>query len=468
MDRAVSVIETSLLRFSRCQLEVQSMARIPGWIGFSLLIGAVACSPAGPVAPGPGPTQPAAPLPDPHRDIRIGVVQAADSVAVGSAADFSVIDRSTRRELASGSNGAAMVTRGATGYRVRLGTTVAESSGPVHVTSASGVVTINGQPYRGSAEVRANSAGTLAGINEVAIEQYLYGVVPRELGPNVFPEIEAQKVQAIAARTYSVAYLGRRAADGYDLRATVDDQVYGGRSAEHPVSSSAVDATRGIVASRDGKLILARYSSTSGGHTGDNEESFAEAPVPYMRGVPDMPPTAGPTFVPTLEAFRSAPYITDFRNPPAPFDPDRPRYHRWTVEWSPAELTSMISTFAQRNVGLVREIRVVDRGPSGRIKTVEFMTDSGSFPASMLVIRSALRYVNHTGAFVNLPSTLFFIEPVERNGSRVPGSFRVYGGGFGHGTGMAQVGAVLMARAGKTYEQILKHYYTGIDLVRAY
>lgn len=445
------------------------MVRYPGWVGLSLVLGSLACSARSPVAPLPEPDPPGAPLPDMERDVRIGVVQAADSVAVGSTGVFTVTERGTNRVLASGSNAAAVVTRaaGGAGYRVRLGNAVAESANPVRVTSGSGV-TINGQQYRGSAEVGVNSAGTLAGINEVPVEQYLYGVVPRELGPNVFPEIEAQKVQAIAARTYTVAYLGRRAADGYDLRATVDDQVYGGRSAEHPVSTAAVDATRGIVMRHGGKLIIARYSSTSGGHTADNEESFAENPVPYMRGVPDMPPTAGAIYVASLEAFKSAPYITDFRKPPAPFDPDRPRYHRWMVEWSPAELTSMISTFAKRNVGLVRAIEVIQRGPSGRIVTAEFVTDSGSFRASNLAIRSALRYVNHTGAFVNLPSTLFFVEPVEQDGAAVPGSFRVYGGGFGHGTGMAQVGAVLMARAGRGYEQILRHYYTGIELSRAY
>lgn len=447
------------------------MARLSGWVGLSLALVALACSPPRTVAPRPDPG-PVQPLPEVEREVRIGIVQAADSVAVGSAGDFIVVERATSRILASGSNGAAIVTRiagsGAPRYRVRLRTVTAESSSPVHVTSTSKVVTINGQQYRGSAEVRVSSAGTLAGINEVPVEQYLYGVVPRELGPNVFPETEAQKVQAIAARTYTVAYLGRRAADGYDLRATVDDQVYGGRAAEHPVSTAAVDGTRGLVMSRGGRLIIARYSSTSGGHTANNEESFAENPIPYMRGVPDMPATAGSTFVPTLEAFKSAPYITDFRKPPARFDPDRPRYHRWMVEWSTAELTSMISAFAKRNVGLVREIRVVERGPNGRIMTAEFVTDSGSFRASMLAIRSALRYVNHTGAFVNLPSTLFFTEPVMRDGTVVPGSFRVYGGGFGHGTGMAQVGAVLMARAGKKYPEILQHYYTGIELIRAY
>src|SRR5688500_1791271 len=171
-----------------------------------------------------------------------------------------------------------------------------------------------------------------------------------------------------------------------------------------------------------------------------------------------MPPTAGQTYVASLEAFKSSPYITDFRKPPAPFDLDRPRYHRWMVEWTPAELTSMISAFATRNVGLVSELKVLERGPSGRVVSMEFVSDSGSFPASMGVIRQALKYVNPSGAFVNLPSALFFSEPVTQGGEVVPGSFRVYGGGFGHGAGMAQVGAVLMAKAGKNYEEILRHF----------
>lgn len=453
------------------------MARLSGWIGLSVALAALACSPPRTVAPrlpvpaGPEP-QPVQPRPQVEPVVRIGVVQAAESIAIGAAGNFTVWECETGRAIGTGTEGAATVVRGGSGteaYRVRIGGSVSGSAGPVCVGSTTGpIVTINGQPYLGTAEVRVNSAGSLAGINRVVIEQYLYGVVPRELGPNVFPEVEAQKVQAIAARTYTVAYLGRRAADGYDLRATVDDQVYGGVAAHHPVSTAAVDATRGLVMSHDGELIIARYSSTSGGHTANNEESFAENPIPYMRGVPDMPPTAGGPYVASLEAFKTAPYITDFRQPPAPFDPDRPRYHRWMVEWSPAELTSMISAFARRNVGLVREIRVVERGPSGRIMTAEFLTDSGSFRASNLAIRSALRYVNHTGAFVNLPSTLFFIEPVMQNGSAVPGSFRVYGGGFGHGTGMAQVGAVLMARGGKKFPEILEYYYTGIELTRVY
>ena len=73
-----------------------------------------------------------------------------------------------------------------------------------------------------------NGRGTLAGINELPMEEYLYGVVPRELSPVTYPEPEAQKAQAVAARTYAHANLGKRWSEGFDMGATVSDQVYGG------------------------------------------------------------------------------------------------------------------------------------------------------------------------------------------------------------------------------------------------
>ena len=424
----------------------------------------LACVSRGPVAP-PGP----APTVGLGRDIRIGAVEAAPSVTLGSSGAYLITERSTGRALATGTNGAATITLASPGvYRVVAGATSTDVTEPVVVTSTTGIVTINGQQYRGRGEARVNSTGSLAGINELPIEPYLYGVVPRELGPNIFPDFEAQKAQAIAARTYALSYMGRRSADGYDLRASVDDQVYGGHSAEHPVSNSAVDATRGMVLTHAGAMVIARYSSTSGGHTADNEESFAEGPVAYLRGLPDMPPSAGTDYVATLGAFKASPFITDLRQPPATFNLERPRYHRWTFEWTAAELTSIISTFAGRNVGSVRAINVLERARSGRIVSLAYVTDSGSFPAARGGIRSSLRYINSAGALVNLPSTLFFVEPVTQPGSSVPTAIRVYGGGFGHGVGMAQVGAVLMARAGRVHADILGHYYQGTELISAY
>ena len=113
--------------------------------------------------------------------------------------------------------------------------TSASSRNPPRVTVASTArVLIGGTAqYRGIAEVMRNAAGTLAGINDVPMEEYLYGVVPRELGPTQYPETEAQKAQAVAARTYAHSNLGKHWNNGYDLLATVQDQVYGGSAAEH-------------------------------------------------------------------------------------------------------------------------------------------------------------------------------------------------------------------------------------------
>lgn len=438
------------------------------WASLLAISAVFACAPARRAsAPEPIPTPSAL-----GRDVRIGVVQSADSVLLGSPNQFETVDVASGRVLATGSGGTVTVRLAAAdapaSYIVTQGPSVEQVAGPVVVTSPSGIVTIGTRTYRGRGEARINSEGRLAGINELPVERYLYGVVPRELGPVVFPEVEGQKAQAIAARTYALSYLARRAADGYDLRATVDDQVYGGYADEHPVSNAAVDATAGVVITHEGRMVLARYSSTSGGHTADNEESFVEGPVPYLRGVPDVAHGPAPAeFAATLEAFKSYPDPWNLRLPPPPFDLDRPRYHRWTFEWSAAEISSVVSEFAGRPVGLVHALNAVQRGPSGRVITLEIVTDSGTVPASRGGIRAALRYINSSGARANLPSALFFIEPVDGDGA-APSAFRVHGGGFGHGTGMAQVGAVLMARNGMLHPEILRHYYRGAELRKLY
>ncbi len=142
-------------------------------------------------------------------------------------------------------------------------------------------VKLNGKAYRGKIEVFVNSRGTLTVVNVVAMEDYLLGVVPRELG---LPSLEAQKAQAIAARTYAVANKDGFGSQGFDLLPTVWSQVYGGVSAENTMATSAVQQTRGIVATHNGKPINALYTSTCGGRT-ENSENIFEFNEPYLRGV---------------------------------------------------------------------------------------------------------------------------------------------------------------------------------------
>jgi stage II sporulation protein D len=142
-------------------------------------------------------------------------------------------------------------------------------------------VKLNGKSYRGKIEVFVNSRGTLTVVNVVPMEDYLLGVVPRELG---LPSLEAQKAQAIAARTYAVANKDGFASQGFDLLPTVWSQVYGGVSAENSMATQAVQQTRGVVATHNGKPINALYTSTCGGRT-ENSENIFEFNEPYLRGV---------------------------------------------------------------------------------------------------------------------------------------------------------------------------------------
>ena len=144
-------------------------------------------------------------------------------------------------------------------------------------------VRLNEKSYRGRLEVFVNMRGTLTVVNVVGLEEYLRGVVPNELSPGGFPEIEALKAQAVAARTYAVANRGQFASEGFDLLPTTRSQVYGGRSTEHPLTDRAVAETRGRVATYRGRPINALYTSTCGGHTEDGESIFGGEPVPYLR-----------------------------------------------------------------------------------------------------------------------------------------------------------------------------------------
>ena len=142
-------------------------------------------------------------------------------------------------------------------------------------------VKLNGKSYRGKIEVFVNSKGALTVVNVVPLEEYLLGVVPSELS---LPQIEAQKAQAVAARTYAVANINGFVSQGFDMLPTVRSQVYKGVSAESGMGTRAVLETKGIVATYKGKPINALYTSTCGGRT-ENSENIFDFNEPYLRGV---------------------------------------------------------------------------------------------------------------------------------------------------------------------------------------
>ncbi len=335
-----------------------------------------------------------------------------------------------------------------------------------------GHVTVGGRPYRGELSVFA-AGGRLTVVNIVPLEDYLLGVVPREM-PHDFP-LEALKAQAVAARTYALyaRASGAYAAQGFDLLPTTASQVYGGVLAERETTTRAVRETAGEILTYQGRPIGAFYHSTSGGHT-ESVEHVWGYPTPYLKGVPDR-------------------------------DQESP-HHTWTVTLTRAELTSRLAS-AGHDVGLVRSLIPVGRpGPGGRYLERLVSGTSGEVVLrservrSILGLRSALFDVHGKGermeailrrlgeeegpvAVVGAGSSVRLVEGRDllvvtgSDGSprllsgdwavtreEVPATFTFEGRGWGHGVGLSQWGARGMALEGRDYRDILTHYYTGVTL----
>jgi stage II sporulation protein D len=143
-------------------------------------------------------------------------------------------------------------------------------------------VRFNDRPYRGRIEVFTNLRGSLTVVNELGLEDYVRGVVANELSPGGYPALEAQKAQAIAARTYALRNRGQFMAQGFDILPTTRSQVYRGLTSENALSTRAVDETRGVIATYQGEPINALYTSTCGGRTEDSEKIFNDV-LPYLR-----------------------------------------------------------------------------------------------------------------------------------------------------------------------------------------
>ena len=152
-----------------------------------------------------------------------------------------------------------------------------------------GYVCTKSKWYRGILRIQ-NKGGKLTVINDVDLEDYIKGVVPAEM-PSGW-ELEAHKAQAVAARSYAVANLGKRASLGFDLKDTPDDQAYGGASAETGQTNKAVEETQGIVLTHDMKVITAYYSASAGGQSLTASDVWGSN-LPYLRSVPSFDDNIG-------------------------------------------------------------------------------------------------------------------------------------------------------------------------------
>lgn len=376
--------------------------------------------------------------------VRIALALAQPSVKLSATGDWLLFDRTGEHPLGVAHSGdgyfvdardGGLGVTGPSGDRASLhGPLVARPADP------NAVMVFNGHRYRGELLVAFSGAG-LTVVNRVAVEQYLRGVVPLEIGVDRTElESAAVQAQAIAARSYTYTRL-----DGshlYDMSATVLDQVYGGMDAERPIANEAIEATHNMVLLYGGKVVNAPYHANSGGTTASASEVWRSGDEPYLVSVSDR--------IPGTDRF---------------YCQDSPKFS-WTRTLDRAALDAVLGKYLPQyghaprsGVGEVRRVEETGRTVSGRVAGLTFTTDRGRFT----VRGNDVRFVLRTPGGDVLPSTLFSFDAATDDDGHVT-RLTIRGTGNGHGVGMDQWGAIARARAGQSYITILQTYYPGTNI----
>jgi SpoIID/LytB domain protein len=342
--------------------------------------------------------------------------------------------------------------------------------------------------YRGALEIArgpATQAGRVNLVDIVEVESYVPGVVANESLASF--HIEALKAQATAARGYAVANLGNWQGRGFpfDIVDSASSQVYRGVISEHPRAVQAAAETVGLVASSQGRIISALYSSSMGGHTESNEWIFPSPSTqlpglnaePYLRGVYDGSAPAPDLTDP--EAFAAF-----WKNQqPQTFDSCAQvnnRFSRWRLTLPAAQvkarlpgrsvvvsgttdgaITDVTLTLAMAASGRAAVARVALTTGVAEVRgwdNLRFVLGrTGVPPATATLNCGAAAAQNFT---LNNPSV---VEP-QFNPDGTVDQLTVWGGGWGHNVGLSQFGSNGRARAGQSFLDILNAYYTGVDV----
>lgn len=328
---------------------------------------------------------------------------------------------------------------------------------------------IEKRTYRGELEIRVNKNGNLVAINVLPLEDYLHGVLPGEMSAS-FP-LEALKAQAIAARTFFLYNFNRvHSDDPFDACADVHCQVYVGSGKSDDKIEKAIRETRGLVLQHNGELCSTPFSAMCGGHTEHSGNVWSGETLPHLTGVFDLdhPEQFESRFDLSQEAnarkwIESLPdvYCNVQKSGSPAFANYAQKYFRWENRFTRQELEQSIQNYTGVNFGSLLDLKAVSRGVSGRI--IQLLVTGTSDTLSIekeLRIRKALS-----------PTTLYsacIVFDKIGDSTGVPDAFLIKGAGWGHGVGMCQIGAAIMAERGKDAGDILKHYYSNTRIRQLY
>ncbi len=387
------------------------------------------------------------------RDVRVGLATATVSPGVAATGAWRLFD-DHEGVLLRGRPGEAWTIESRDGQLRAMrsdGTATAWRPAPLvlRADQPGDFVLFAGKRYRGVLRFHlADDGASIMVVNALAVEQYLRGVVPLEIGGGrTTSEQAAVEAQAVAARSYTFVRLAAAGGSGarhanYDLAAGTSDQVYGGVDAERAFGDAGVARTAGLVLKYGGRTVDAPYSASCGGESASADEVWRTGAQAYLRRVSDR--------IPGTQR-----YYCDIA----------PRF-AWTRTLESAELDAALRQYLRAYVnvpaagpGHATAVVVEGRTPSGRVALLRIETDAGRFN----VRGNDVRYVLRPPGGEILNSTYFSVEPETGAG----GALRrliIRGNGYGHGIGMCQWGAIGRARAGQDFRTILRTYYPGTDI----
>ncbi len=340
-------------------------------------------------------------------------------------------------------------------------------------------ILIKSNRYRGKILFLFKNNGRI--INRLSIEEYLYGVLPREMGAS-FPT-EALKAQAVASRSFALSNMSKHSKEGFHLCNTTHCQVYGGIDGENKKINEIVDLTCGITINYNGKVAEGIFHSNNGGFIESSESAWG-GQRDYLMA-------------------REDPYSTNSPN------------SNWTVEYSRNEISSKLNS-AGINIGQLIDINIIEKSDGKRVKNLEIIGSNKSENITGARFRTILGGTNLKSTYFNIvkdnnsqmnnekTEKIYMInkdETIEKNSNRVfianslkviesekinglnaigkdrnkilneyletmnmTNEFTIKGHGYGHGVGMSQYGSKVMAEEGFDFEDILKYYYPGVQI----
>jgi SpoIID/LytB domain protein len=323
------------------------------------------------------------------------------------------------------------------------------------------------QSFRGGFRI-IDRNGRLTAINDIELEEYVTSVISSEM--SAYCPLELLKAHAVISRSWLwypkanpsargpgnasfekpgeiIRWYGREAHDGFDVCADDHCQRYQGITKAFSTSvERAIRETAHELLTYNGSVCDARFYKCCGGITENYSTAWDDQTIPYLVSIHDTPwgDPSKPPYCDTTDKQLLSQILPNF-------DQETLDFYRWRVEYDPVELGEIVRSRLSRDLGRIVDLEPLSRGPSGRIYRLRIIGDRAT-----LIVGKELE-IRRVLSRTHLYSSAFEVE--KKNGKIV-----LNGSGWGHGVGLCQIGAAVMASRGIGYRDILWHYYPGAEI----